>query len=85
MKKTKTPVRKKTVAPTKVAASKKKAVTAKPKAVAPKKAATAKRGKAEPTTTKGPSPDSEWIVGPYGDLMSKKDLGLLITTRTRVS
>ena len=61
------------------------------KAALPKKAsvkqskAAPKRGGGGPSTAAELSSDSEWIVGPYGNLMSKKDLGLLVTSRTRVS
>jgi hypothetical protein len=54
-------------------------------AAAPKKKTAAKGGGAGPSTAAEQAADSDWIVGPYGDLMSKKDLGLLVTSRTRVS
>jgi hypothetical protein len=56
-----------------------------PKAAAPKKKAPAKRAGAGPSTAADQTADSEWALGPYGDLISKKDLGMLATTRTRVS
>jgi hypothetical protein len=37
-----------------------------------KKAATAKK-KASPKPAAKPAVDSEWAIGPYGDLVSKKD------------
>ncbi len=55
------------------------------KAAAPKKKPPAKRAGAGPSTAADQAADSEWALGPYGDLISKKDLGLLATTRTRVS
>ena len=55
------------------------------KTAAPKKKPPAKRAGAGPSTAADQAADSEWALGPYGDLISKKDLGLLATTRTRVS
>lgn len=56
------------------------------KAAAPNgKKPPAKRAGAGPSTAADQAADSEWALGPYGDLISKKDLGLLATTRTRVS
>jgi hypothetical protein len=67
----------KTVRPTKAAAPTKSASR--------KKTTAPKRDGGGPSTASDHFMDSEWVVGPYGDLMSKKDLGLLVTTRTRVS
>jgi hypothetical protein len=51
--------RKQTQAPRKPAGS--------AKAAAPKKKATPKRAAA------APAPDSDWVLGPYGEAMSKED------------
>jgi hypothetical protein len=53
------------------------------KAGAPRKKAAPKRG-GGPTTAANQTADSEWAIGPYGDLVSKKDFAP-IATRTRVS
>jgi hypothetical protein len=43
------------------------------KAAASKKKTPPKRAPAQPTTAASQPADSEWAVGPYGDLVSKKD------------
>jgi hypothetical protein len=43
------------------------------KAAASKKKAPPKRAPARPAAAASPPADSEWAVGPYGDLVSKKD------------
>lgn len=56
------------------------------KAAAPKKKAAPKHAAAGagPTTAAELAPDSEWAIGPYGELLSKKDFAP-VATRTRVS
>jgi len=87
-------VKKKTPAPAprRLAATAKPAARAKPAAakrkVAPKLAASkaaSKRAVAAPAAGASPSGASDLIVGPYGDLMSKQELALILATRTRVS
>lgn len=58
-----------------------------PKAIAPKtkKKTAPARGGAGPSSSAEQASDMDLAVGPYGDLISKKDLGLLVYTRTRVS
>jgi hypothetical protein len=65
----------------KPAAAKRKVAT---KPAAPKQAAS-KRAVAAPAAGAGQSVESDLIVGPYGDLMSKQELALILATRTRVS
>jgi hypothetical protein len=77
-------VKGKAARPAKAAVPRKAAAPAK-KATAAKKAAAAKRVAAAPIAAASAAADSDLIVGPYGDLMSKQELALIAATRTRVS